>query len=908
MTVQNLIVKNIASGNGSTTQWPFTFACPVDHPEYIKVYIKGASGKATATTDFSVNMTNKYITYPVTGSVLASGEKIIIARELPLHQILNLVNQGPFYAEDLEVTYDELVMMIQQLNEQLGRSLKVGVDIDSDSDIDVTIPVPTDNDVHSLVLDKNGFKLFSNPGDAAEYAATAQNAASVALEYKNNVVSIAGTNYNNAVKVLGRMAEAEENAKASENVANTKATEASASANSSQRYATIAQQQATKAQGYVETVTSVIDTSGVAGQVAKNTGDISSLTSATTVMVNPENWLDKENVTTGKYIGRNGIEYSNSAYNVTDYIPVKENDVVKLYRYENETSMPSEQIRFLCAYDSGKNPVADKGADSVYSYTVPSGIDYIRLSSIRNFTDTRVGIVKDGTPKPITTYFAPYKIPSDRDRVANLEARATVLENNYLSIPAQRIDVISRTGHDYMNDIVQDNKGKYWNKDQYNNLILNNNSTYDAVLIPITEQGIYRFSATPRFVEVVDANNKVLLHQVELSSVDTSNLNAKYLAVSIDKARRDSTKISLNDTPNKEQYTASGQWVFEYIQTEQDVIHCYLPKEICVGVGRTIELYNDLVCLEANKYHLDWTCSVGVDYARKFSVIGTTGNVGNYALTLRIYDNNLNVVKTLSSTLKIVANNIANPINIIPIGDSLTNSKAWLGEVKSLSNNKINYIGTRRGHEGRSGATSGWYIANSTYSFDSSYSGNPSVSSNVNPFWDGTQFSLQHYIDTQSSYVGTPNAIQLLLGINGIAIDATSNVDKIKTIVDSIQTEYPNMPIFVCNTIYRSNQNGYYSTGGDGYSSASDFQFSSDVKIMNLQNALAEAFDLYDNVYIVPLSICMDREYNFGHKEVTVNPRSTIVEHIPNESVHPQNAGYMQMADVMYSSYIAHLE
>lgn len=45
MTVQNLIVKNIGLGNGSTTQWPYTFACPEDHPEFIKVHVRNAAGE-----------------------------------------------------------------------------------------------------------------------------------------------------------------------------------------------------------------------------------------------------------------------------------------------------------------------------------------------------------------------------------------------------------------------------------------------------------------------------------------------------------------------------------------------------------------------------------------------------------------------------------------------------------------------------------------------------------------------------------------------------------------------------------------------------------------------------------------------------------------------------------------------
>lgn len=343
-------------------------------------------------------------------------------------------------------------------------------------------------------------------------------------------------------------------------------------------------------------------------------------------------------------------------------------------------------------------------------------------------------------------------------------------------------------------------------------------------------------------------------------------------------------------------------------------IHVYLPKEICVGVGRTIELYNDLVCLEAEKYHINWLCSVGIAYKRKFSVTGTASNVGTYMLTLRIYDDGMNLVTSKTATIKIAENNIASTLHVVPIGDSLTNQKAWEPEVQTLSDGKIVYIGTRKGaydaykHEGRSGVQAHWYNADSTYTFDSNYVGNIEVDGESNPFWDGSKFSLAHYIDTQSSTIGEPDAVQILLGTNGMATDPTANVTGIMAIVDSIRAEYSDMPIFVCNTIYRSNQDGYYSTGVDGYAPVSDFQFSADVKVMNLQNALADALDGYTNVYIVPLSVCMDRDNNFGQIDTPVNPRLTDVRtHIAKESVHPQNAGYMQMADVMYSSYIVHL-
>lgn len=755
--------------------------------------------------------------------------------------------------------------------------------------------------------------LYLEEAEAARTAA--QNAANETQTIKTDVEQIAG-NYTIAKETLENVALYKQQAQTAATTAieqatisTTKATEASASATLATQKADIAITKAGEANtsaNRAEVIVSAldtIDTSGVASQVVKNTSNIAEIS----VLIEPTNWLDQNNILDNYYIGQNGQLYANSNYQTTDYIPVTEGDTVVTYRIESASSMPSIQMRFLCAFDSGKNVISSKGADSVYSYTVPEGVAYIRISTNVDFHVKNKCIVKDGIKVAYTEYFRPYIQPVDRDRILSLEERATNIETDLSKdVPAQKIDVIDRTGHNYLNDIIEEHENSYWVKTG-NTIKISPNNVYKAILVPISELGRYSTNGLMvfRFIDVLDTNRYVLEHFDSKAAFDVTNTNAKYLALTL--YNDHSYDLTIDGQPSIEQYKVKGQWIFEDLRTEEKKLHTYLPKEICVGVGRTIELYNSLVCLEADKYHLDWNCSVGIDYARKITIEGKSSNIGTYPLTLTIYDDNLKIVKTLTSTVKIVDNNIASSKNIIPIGDSLTNSKPWITEVKTLSNNKINYIGTRRGHEGRSGATAAWYNADSTYSFDSAYSGNPSIDRTKNPFWDGTKFSLQYYINNQSSYIGTPNAVQLLLGTNAIALDPTNNVNQIKTIVDNIRAEYPSMPIFVCNTIYRSTQDGYYSTGSDGYASAGDFQYSADMKVMNLQNALAEALEGYSNVYIVPLSVCMDRDYNFGNKEVTVNPRSTITTFIPNESVHPQQAGYLQMADVMYSTYIAYL-
>lgn len=137
MTVQNTIVKDIYVGNGATTKFPITFQM-TDHPEYIKVYITGDDIVAVETENFSVDLGAKTVTYPANGYPLPDGHKITIYRELPLYQLMNLVNQGPFFAENIELSFDDLTFICQQLNEKLNRTLSAGIDV---SNFNNTFPV-----------------------------------------------------------------------------------------------------------------------------------------------------------------------------------------------------------------------------------------------------------------------------------------------------------------------------------------------------------------------------------------------------------------------------------------------------------------------------------------------------------------------------------------------------------------------------------------------------------------------------------------------------------------------------------------------------------------------------------------------------------------------------------------------
>lgn len=125
MTVQNPNVKNVYEGNGSTTVFPYTFQLSEEDGGNVRVYITDENDISRRVTNFTIDVKAKTVKYPTTGEALPTGKRITIRREIPAQQELNLENQGPFFAEDIESEFDRLVMMIQQLSETLQRAIVV---------------------------------------------------------------------------------------------------------------------------------------------------------------------------------------------------------------------------------------------------------------------------------------------------------------------------------------------------------------------------------------------------------------------------------------------------------------------------------------------------------------------------------------------------------------------------------------------------------------------------------------------------------------------------------------------------------------------------------------------------------------------------------------------------------------
>lgn len=127
MTVSSTTARVSYSGNGSTTAFAVSFYFLAS--SHVKVTLRTASGTETVQvlgTHYTVTGAGN----PAGGTVTmvtapASGQTLVIQRNVPLTQEVDYQPNDPFPAESHEQALDKLTMEAQQLNEAVGRSIKL---------------------------------------------------------------------------------------------------------------------------------------------------------------------------------------------------------------------------------------------------------------------------------------------------------------------------------------------------------------------------------------------------------------------------------------------------------------------------------------------------------------------------------------------------------------------------------------------------------------------------------------------------------------------------------------------------------------------------------------------------------------------------------------------------------------
>lgn len=142
MTISSTTMRAAAAGNGVTTafSYPYRFLADAD----LDVYIDGTL--KTLTTHYTVTGagdpsggTVTFLTAP------ANGTEVVIVNNPDATQSLDLVDNDPLPADDLEAALDRLTLLVQRLKDRVDRSV-VLADTDT-ATATTTLPTPVSNNL-----------------------------------------------------------------------------------------------------------------------------------------------------------------------------------------------------------------------------------------------------------------------------------------------------------------------------------------------------------------------------------------------------------------------------------------------------------------------------------------------------------------------------------------------------------------------------------------------------------------------------------------------------------------------------------------------------------------------------------------------------------------------------------------
>lgn len=154
-------------GNGVTTSFPFTFKVfAAADLRVVRTTPSGVESDLTLNSDYSVTLNGDQdanpggtVTYPISGSPLPADWRLTLIGDIDYLQPTDITNGGGFYPQVIENALDRNVMLIQQVAEEAGRSIRVAVSDDTTSGLE--LPAQASRADKVLGFDANGdFRVY----------------------------------------------------------------------------------------------------------------------------------------------------------------------------------------------------------------------------------------------------------------------------------------------------------------------------------------------------------------------------------------------------------------------------------------------------------------------------------------------------------------------------------------------------------------------------------------------------------------------------------------------------------------------------------------------------------------------------------------------------------------------------
>ena len=128
MTISTTTIKNSYSGNSSTDAFAYTFK--ISDKDHMQVIIRSSTGTETVkslsrhyTVSGVGNSSGGTVTF-TSGNIPATGETVILRRNTTQTQGLDLIENDPLPADNLETAFDKNLSISQELQEQINNPLQ----------------------------------------------------------------------------------------------------------------------------------------------------------------------------------------------------------------------------------------------------------------------------------------------------------------------------------------------------------------------------------------------------------------------------------------------------------------------------------------------------------------------------------------------------------------------------------------------------------------------------------------------------------------------------------------------------------------------------------------------------------------------------------------------------------------
>lgn len=607
-----------------------------------------------------------------------------------------------------------------------------------------------------------------------------------------------------------------------------------------------------------------------------------------------------------------GDSYDNYCYN--DIGAVAQGDVITSFKYASG-AVVAEPMQRVVAYDSNGDVMASSGAVAANTYTVPSGVAFVKVSVTKIISNGNFMVLKNASaPTEYIPYFESYSyykatkdfLPTSLFVERDGEKQVTAKNAEFMFYAPNLIDESALTDGYYVNqtngrlDEAPLHTVTDW-------ISVEGGQTYTLSTSTVRAWRYCFYNATKTFISGVYVDSTL-----EVSLLAPSN--AKFFRCSTTDFR---TGFAQFEKGSKTPYNVYGTaYLLEQYAPRGNNAIINLPKKIYALTGYELNVYFENLTEDWTRYDWNVDCTKGMQLERGYRVTPTDSDAGSYTLTITATDST-GTVTTATTTLIITASSAGSGVTdtLIVLGDSTTNNGI---AVTKLAQNfaddvmSLTLYGTRGTapykHEGRSGWTFNNYF---TVAVDSA---NSSV---VNPFYNPTTqtFDASYYFD--NSGVSIPNWFFINLGINdtfsyttdsGLESAITTIKGLCNAMIASLKAAAPNMKIGLCLTIPPNHSQDAFGKAYNCGQTRDRYKRNNVIWV----NDLIETYDNRetDGVYLIPIYTNLDTVYNMGLESIPVNSRNSTTYESPigNGGVHPVESGYWQIADVYTAFLKAHAE